>query len=122
MFKSSTVFRLCKSVIFARLLAFGDRQYVYENSCESSLLDSNRGNVHHFVCRGQAELQEDRQELPDERQQGMQLREELCLRQEVTEAFGSAFVRPTIKDTDARVLLGSAMKSDCELIACPWVC
>jgi len=31
--------------------------------------------VHSFVCGGQAELQKDWEEMPDERQQGMQLRE-----------------------------------------------
>jgi len=44
-----------------------------------SIFNSDRSNLHGILCRGQTELQKGRQELPDERQQGMQLREELRL-------------------------------------------
>jgi hypothetical protein len=50
--------------------------------------------LHGSFCRRQADLQKDRQELPDERQQGVQLREELRLLREtnVDLGFGSASV------------------------------
>jgi hypothetical protein len=51
----------------------------YERLHENSLFDSGRSGLHGILCGGQAELQQDRKELSHERQQGMQLREELRL-------------------------------------------
>jgi hypothetical protein len=52
----------------------------YEKLCEDPVFDSGGSDLHGWFCGGQAELQKDRQELSHERQQGMQLREELRLR------------------------------------------
>jgi hypothetical protein len=51
----------------------------HEDVRESSVIDSGGGDLHERVCdRAHAsKLQEERQELPDERQQGLQLREEM---------------------------------------------
>jgi hypothetical protein len=48
---------------------------------ENSVLAFGGSNLHGSICGGQADLQQNRQELPDERQQGMQLRERVRLRQ-----------------------------------------
>ena len=53
----------------------------HERLYENLVFDSDRGGVHGFPCRRQAELQNERQELSHERQQGVQLREKLRLRQ-----------------------------------------
>jgi hypothetical protein len=54
--------------------------YSHEKLHENSVFGSHRSNVHAFVCSGQtSRLQKERQELPDERQQGMQLRQGLQL-------------------------------------------
>jgi hypothetical protein len=52
----------------------------YEKLHENPVFDSGGSDLHDSVCGGQAELQKDRQELSHERQQGLQLREELRLR------------------------------------------
>ncbi len=51
------------------------------NQQHSLVFDSGRSGLHGIFCGGQAELQKDRQELSHERQQGMQLREKLRLRE-----------------------------------------
>jgi hypothetical protein len=51
----------------------------YENLRENLLLDSGGTYLYHDLCGGKAELQKDPQELPDERQEGMQLRQRLRL-------------------------------------------
>ena len=51
----------------------------HEDVRENSVFDSGGSDLHECIC-GRAyasELQENRQELPDERQQGLQLREEM---------------------------------------------
>ena len=57
-----------------------DKINAYEKLCEDPVFNSGRGHVHCLLCSGQAELQKDWQELSHERQQGMQLRQELRLR------------------------------------------
>jgi hypothetical protein len=52
----------------------------YEKLHENPVFRFRGSNLHGSICGGQAELQKDRQELSHERQQGMQLREELRLR------------------------------------------
>jgi hypothetical protein len=48
----------------------------HEELHENPVFDSGCDNVHGLFCGGQAgQLQKERQELSDERQQGMQLRE-----------------------------------------------
>jgi hypothetical protein len=42
-------------------------------------VDPGGNDLHHFLRSGEAELQEDAQELPNERQKGMQLRQRLRL-------------------------------------------
>jgi hypothetical protein len=49
----------------------------HEKLHENSVFDSGRSDLHNNFCGGQAELPEDRQELPHERRQEVQLREEL---------------------------------------------
>ena len=55
------------------------RHYEHEDVRENSVFDSGGSDLHERVCsRAHAsKLQEERQELPDERQQGLQLREEM---------------------------------------------
>jgi hypothetical protein len=55
------------------------REWKHEEIRETSVIDSGGGDLHERVCgRAHAsKLQEERQELPDERQQGLQLREEM---------------------------------------------
>jgi hypothetical protein len=52
-----------------------------EDIRENSVIDFGGGYLHERVCgRAHApKLQEERQELPDERQQGLQLREKMQL-------------------------------------------
>src|SRR6266480_7500353 len=50
-----------------------------KNYAKILFFNSGRSHVHCLLCSGQADLQKDWQELSDERQQGMQLREELRL-------------------------------------------
>jgi hypothetical protein len=52
----------------------------YEKLSQSPVFDSGSCVLHGGFRGGQAELSEDRQELSDERQQGMQLWKELRLR------------------------------------------
>jgi hypothetical protein len=51
----------------------------HEDVPESSVFDSGGSDLHERICgrTHASELQENRQELPDERQQGLQLREEM---------------------------------------------
>jgi len=50
-----------------------------KNYTKILFFDSGGSDLHRGFCSGRAELQKDRQELSHERQQGMQLREELRL-------------------------------------------
>jgi len=59
--------------------AVRDQNGAHEKLHENPVFGSDGGDLHGLVCGGQAELQKERQELPDERQQGMQMREELRL-------------------------------------------
>jgi hypothetical protein len=45
-----------------------------ENDDNNPDVDPHGNDLRHFVCSGETELQKDAQELPDERQKGMQLR------------------------------------------------
>jgi hypothetical protein len=60
--------------------SYREKIKAYEKLCEDPVFDSGRGGLHDIFCGGQAELQNERQELSHERQQGMQLREELRMR------------------------------------------
>jgi hypothetical protein len=54
----------------------GERNSAYEKLHENPVFHFCRSDVHGLFCGGQASrLQKERQELSDERQQGMQLRE-----------------------------------------------
>jgi len=57
------------------------RRLEHEDVRENYVFDSGGSNLHERFCGRTyaAELQEERQELPDERQQSLQLREELQL-------------------------------------------
>jgi hypothetical protein len=46
----------------------------HEKSSQNPVFDPGSRDLHSGFRGGQAELSEDRQELPDERQQGVQLR------------------------------------------------
>jgi hypothetical protein len=46
----------------------------HENLHESPDVDPRGDNLHDCFCSGKSELQKDAQELPDEQQEGMQLR------------------------------------------------
>jgi hypothetical protein len=53
-----------------------ERNSAHEEFDESPVLNSGRSGLHNNFCGGQtSRLQKERQELSDERQQGMQLRE-----------------------------------------------
>src|SRR5438034_8813286 len=65
--------------IFAGLGGSPERPWAYEKLSQNPVFDSGSYYLHDWYCDGQAELSEDRQELPYERQQGMQLRKELRL-------------------------------------------
>jgi hypothetical protein len=52
---------------------------LYEKLHENPVFCCRGSNLHGSICGGQADLQKDGQELSHERQQGMQLREELRL-------------------------------------------
>jgi hypothetical protein len=53
-----------------------ERNSAHEEFHESPVLNSGRSGLHNNFCGGQtSRLQKERQELSDERQQGMQLRE-----------------------------------------------
>jgi hypothetical protein len=58
---------------------FRDGDYEREDVRENSVFDSGGSDLHERVRAYAAELQEERQELPNERQQSLQLREELQL-------------------------------------------
>ena len=61
---------------------------VDEKLHENLVFNSGRSDLHGRFRGGQAELQKDRQELSDERQEGVQLRQRLRVRyQEVRRAF-----------------------------------
>ena len=53
----------------------------HEKLPEDPVFDSGGGDLHGRICSGHTELQENRQELSNERQQRVQLREELRLQQ-----------------------------------------
>jgi hypothetical protein len=59
--------------------AVRDANCTHEKLHEDPAFDSGRGGLHNNFRGGQAELQKDRQELSHERQQRMQMREELRL-------------------------------------------
>jgi hypothetical protein len=60
--------------------AVRDAICTHEKLHENPVFDSDGSDLHGLVCGRQASrLQEERQELPDERQQRMQMREELRL-------------------------------------------
>ncbi len=48
-----------------------DQNCAHEKLHENPVLASGGSNLHGSICGGQADLQENRQELPDEQQQGM---------------------------------------------------
>jgi hypothetical protein len=48
-----------------------------EKLYQNPVLSSRGSDLHNNFCGGQAKLQKERQELPHERQQEMQLREDL---------------------------------------------
>ncbi|PYJ77543.1 MAG: hypothetical protein DME69_10400 [Verrucomicrobia bacterium] len=50
---------------------------IHEKLHKNPVFNPGGSDLHGNVRGGQAELQKDRQELPHERQQGMQLRKEL---------------------------------------------
>jgi len=55
----------------AKLIRLAMLPFMHQNNGdeelhENSVVDSNGSNVHDCVCSRQAELQKDRQELPDE--------------------------------------------------------
>jgi hypothetical protein len=57
-----------------------DQNCAHEKLHENPVFGSDGGYLHGFICGGQASrLQKEWQELPDERQQGMQMRKELRL-------------------------------------------
>jgi len=62
------------------MVALMDEDKCDEKLRENLVVDSGCCHVHDSICGGQTELQKDRQELPDEQPQGMQLREKLRLR------------------------------------------
>jgi hypothetical protein len=65
-------FRFAPSEISSQIKA-------YEKLYENLVFDSGRRDLHNNFCGGQTELPQDREELPHERQQEMQLREDLRL-------------------------------------------
>jgi hypothetical protein len=72
---------------------------------ENRVVRSGSGHLLGDLCGRQAELQKVGQELPDERQQGMQLRQGLRLRASKLSVFGSGYVATAA----ARILLAYFM-------------
>jgi hypothetical protein len=65
---------------FSLVSAVNPRQnQLDENDDDNPDVDPRGHDLHHFLRSGEAELQEDAQELPDERQKGMQLRQRVRL-------------------------------------------
>jgi hypothetical protein len=67
------------SFFYSRNFGCCGRLNLYEKLRQNSLLDSHGDNLRNCVCRRSARVQEERQELSDERRQGVQLRQELQL-------------------------------------------
>jgi hypothetical protein len=64
-----------------------------ENDDDNPDVDPRGNDLRHFVRSGETELQKDAQELPDERQKGVQLRERLRLLVIARRLRGSYFSR-----------------------------
>jgi hypothetical protein len=67
-----------------------------ENNNDSPDVDPRGHDLHHFVRGGETELQEDTQELPNEQQEGMQLRQGLRLLVSRTRSFRGSYFSRTI--------------------------
>jgi len=84
-----------------------NRIRAYEDLHKKRVSDRGRGNVHGIVRGGQAgRLQKERQELPHERQQGVQLREELRL-----QGSQQAQLSRTFREIDNHQLQGAIESS-----------
>jgi len=84
-----------------------NRIRAHEDLHKKRVSDPGRGNVHGIVRGGQAgRLQKERQELPHERQQGVQLREELRL-----QGSQQAQLSRTFREIDNHQLQGAIESS-----------